>query len=133
MYKLNKDSIIRVSDGATIPINPNLTDYQTFVKNVKEQGVTIVEGEDVKEPSYIDLRTGPDGYASIAEQQDMQYRDAVNGTTEFVDHIAGVKTRFDKTTYPVGVISIAPLPQWVVDLVKLDQAVPEAQKRAQIA
>lgn len=30
-------------------------------------------------------------YGSIGEQLDMQYRDAVNGTTEWKDHIAAVK------------------------------------------
>ncbi|MBT4083798.1 MAG: hypothetical protein HOE83_08445 [Alphaproteobacteria bacterium] len=30
-------------------------------------------------------------YASIGDQQDMQYKDALNGTTTWVDHIAAVK------------------------------------------
>ena len=31
-------------------------------------------------------------YGSIGDQLDMQYRDAVNGTTEWKDHIAAVKS-----------------------------------------
>jgi hypothetical protein len=41
-------------------------------------------------------RIGPDGYASLGEQADMQYRDAIHGTTEWIDHIAAVKARFPK-------------------------------------
>ena len=51
--------------------------------------------------TYIDKRLGLDGgnihYASLEEQNDMRYRDAMNGTTEWKDHITLVKT-----TYPKG-------------------------------
>ena len=35
-------------------------------------------------------------YGSIGDQLDMQYRDAVNGTTEWKDHIAAVKAKYPK-------------------------------------
>lgn len=35
-------------------------------------------------------------YAPIPEQLDMQYRDAMNGTTEWFDHITYVKTTVPK-------------------------------------
>jgi competence protein ComGC len=38
-----------------------------------------------------------DGYVSIGEQQDMQYWDAVNGTTTWQDHIRSVKEKYPKT------------------------------------
>jgi hypothetical protein len=38
-----------------------------------------------------------DGYVSIGDQQDMQYWDAVNGTTTWKDHITAVKERYPKT------------------------------------
>lgn len=38
-----------------------------------------------------------DGYVSIGEQQDMQYWDAVNGTTKWKDHITAVKEKYPKT------------------------------------
>ena len=37
-----------------------------------------------------------DGYVSIGDQQDMQYWDAVNGTTTWQDHITAVKERYPK-------------------------------------
>ena len=36
------------------------------------------------------------GYASIADQLDMQYWDAKNGTTTWKDHVAKVKSDFPK-------------------------------------
>ncbi len=36
------------------------------------------------------------GYASLADQLDMQYWDSVNGTTTWKDHVAKVKSDFPK-------------------------------------
>ena len=46
-------------------------------------------------------RTGEAGttdtiYASIGDQLDMQYKDAVNGTTTWKDHVAAVKAKYPK-------------------------------------
>lgn len=35
-------------------------------------------------------------YASIGDQLDMQYKDAVNGTTTWKDHVAAVKAKYPK-------------------------------------
>ena len=35
-------------------------------------------------------------YASIQDQLDMQYKDAVNGTTTWKDHVAAVKAKYPK-------------------------------------
>ena len=35
-------------------------------------------------------------YASIDDQLDMQYKDAVNGTTTWKDHVAAVKAKYPK-------------------------------------
>tara|TARA_R100001440_G_scaffold1076_1_gene3568 strand:- start:613 stop:924 length:312 start_codon:yes stop_codon:yes gene_type:complete len=53
--------------------------------------------------NYQKSRTGQDGstdtiYASIAEQLDMQYWDAVNGTTTWKDHITAVKAKYPKSS-----------------------------------
>tara|TARA_R100000353_G_C6341519_1_gene150512 strand:- start:145 stop:462 length:318 start_codon:yes stop_codon:yes gene_type:complete len=50
---------------------------------------------------YKTQRTGEAGttdtiYASIGDQLDMQYKDAVNGTTTWKDHIAAVKAKYPK-------------------------------------
>ena len=45
---------------------------------------------DEQQFGYIEARQ--EAYGSIAEQLDMQYWDAVNGTTTWKDHIAQVKS-----------------------------------------
>tara|TARA_R100000995_G_C3382537_1_gene76658 strand:- start:14 stop:337 length:324 start_codon:yes stop_codon:yes gene_type:complete len=51
--------------------------------------------------NYQKSRTGSDGstdtiYFSIQEQLDMQYWDAVNGTTTWKDHVTAVKAKYPK-------------------------------------
>ena len=50
---------------------------------------------------YQKQRTGQAGttdtiYASIGDQLDMQYKDALNGTTTWKDHVAAVKAKYPK-------------------------------------
>ena len=50
---------------------------------------------------YQSQRTGAAGttdtiYASVGDQLDMQYKDAVNGTTTWKDHVAAVKAKYPK-------------------------------------
>ena len=50
---------------------------------------------------YRTQRTGEAGttdtiYASIGDQLDMQYKDAINGTTTWKDHVAAVKAKYPK-------------------------------------
>lgn len=44
--------------------------------------------------NYIALRVA--AYASIEEQLDMQYKDEINGTHTWLDHITDVKARYPK-------------------------------------
>jgi hypothetical protein len=116
MYKLNEETIQRLSDGASIPQAEGNRDYQQFLQDVKVNGLTIVEGADVIEPDYVALRTGVDGYASTGEQLGM----IADGTQ--VAHVADVKTRFPKTI--TGGTTIADVPAWVqeeADKVELQQ------------
>ena len=41
-------------------------------------------------------RVKPDGYASTGDQLDMQYKDLLNGTTTWKDHVAKVKSDHPK-------------------------------------
>ena len=50
---------------------------------------------------YQRQRTGVAGttatiYASVGDQLDMQYKDAINGTTTWKDHVAAVKAKYPK-------------------------------------
>ena len=82
--------------------NGNLTDESKIP--TKEQVLAEVERIKNKEV-YKRQRTGQmvDGvvttdtiYLPIEEQLDMQYWDAVNGTTTWKDHIAAVKAKYPK-------------------------------------
>ena len=82
--------------------NGNLTDESKIP--TKEQVLTEVE-RIKKEEVYKRQRSGKevDGvvttdtiYLPIEEQLDMQYWDAVNGTTTWKDHIAAVKAKYPK-------------------------------------
>lgn len=94
-----------VNGNMSVPDDPANRDYQAILDWINEGNTP--EGPDVIEPDYVALRTGPDGYASIGDQLDMQY----NGTWE--DHIADVKTRFPKTI--TGGITIGDVPQDILD------------------
>ena len=105
MYKLNENSIQRLSDNAFIPLAEGNRSYQQFLQDVKKEGISIVEGSDVVEPDYVALRTGVDGYASTGEQFGMQ----TDGTWDA--HVAEVKAKFPKTI--TGGTTIADVPAWV--------------------
>ena len=60
---------------------------------------------------YTDAREAE--YPSLEEQQDMQYWDAVNGTTNWKDKIAEIKAKYPKSQ--VGVVTTV-LPSWVVGI-----------------
>jgi len=113
MYKLLKDgSIKRLSDGAFIPVSEGNLDYQQFKKDVVGIGTTCVEGIDVVTTTAYDVARASE-YPSLEEQQDMQYWDAVNGTTTWKDKIAEIKAKYPKSQ--VGVVTTS-VPDWVVGL-----------------
>jgi len=114
MYKLTEGSIQKSADGSTmsIPKDPANRHYQEFVADVKEHGLSIVEGEYVIEPSYVELRSAE--YPDLTTQLDMQYWDSVNGTTTWKDAVDAVKAKYPKTI--TGGTTVAKLPQWVVEL-----------------
>ena len=112
MYKIINDKIIQ-KGNKFIPRNELNSDYQQFVADVVGIGTTCVEGETVVVTTdYVEARSAE--YPSLQEQQDMQYWDAINGTTTWKDKITEIKTKYPKTQ--VGVTTIANLPDWVVGL-----------------
>ena len=56
---------------------------------------SMINDYDESLKTYADKRR--EAYASLEDQADMQYWDAVNGTTVWQDHVADVKTRFPKS------------------------------------
>ena len=108
MYKITSDN--NVKRGNTfIPLDPANRDYQQFIQDVAEQGMSIVEGPDVVEPSYVELRAAE--YPSREDQFDMQYHDQVDGTTTWKDTIQAIKDKYPKTI--TGGTTIGEVPAWV--------------------
>lgn len=106
MYKLTDGSIQK--GNMSIPKDPANRHYQEFIADVKEQGLSIVEGEDVIEPDYVALRQAE--YPSVQEQLDMIYHNEANWRAE----ILRIKTAHPPTI--TGGKSIAAIPQWVQEL-----------------
>jgi hypothetical protein len=110
MYKIiHSDCILKLNDYLNLPVSPSNSDYQQFIQDVAEQGIEIVEGPDIHEPSYRELRQ--QAYPSLQDQQDMQYWDAINGTTIWQDTITAIKEEYPKTI--TGGVTLGPVPDWV--------------------
>ena len=65
------------------------TDYDNMLAEVEDGTSTIEEVDDTPVTTYADARIA--AYASIGDQLDMQYHDAVDSTTTWKDHVAAVK------------------------------------------
>ena len=111
MYKFQTDDIIkRLSDGAFIPVDEGNVDYQKFKNDIYEKGIEIVEGADyVGVVSYTDARRAE--YPPLEEQFDKIYH---SGVDAWKADIKAIKDKYPKTQ--VGITSIAPIPDWVIDL-----------------
>ena len=116
-YKIFKNSIQK--DSMSIPRDAGNRDYQQFLDEVLEQGLSIVEGEDVVEPSYVELRQAE--YPSMADQMDMQYHDNLNGTTVWADTIQEIKDKYPKTI--TGGVTITDIPTWLTEAIAEKQEV----------
>ena len=104
--KLVEDSFL-VNGSMSVSADAGNRHYQEILDWINEGNTP--EGADIIEPDYVALRTGEDGYASIAEQMDMQFK--ADGSWEA--HIASVKEAFPKTL--VGGVTLAPVPQALLD------------------
>ena len=104
MYKILDESIKK--GNCFIPIFEGNTDYQQFIKDVAEQGYDIVEGPDVVEPSYAELRAAE--YPPLEEQLDKIYH---SGVTNWKKDIKAIKDKHPKTI--TGGTTIGDVPNWV--------------------
>ena len=57
-----------------------------------DQAITDLANSKWNDQQFGYIQARQEGYGSIADQLDMQYWDAVNGTTTWQDHVAQVKT-----------------------------------------
>jgi len=113
MYKIlhSLDQYSIQFGNSNIPLDPANRDYQQFIKDVAEQGYDIVEGPDVVQPSYADLRRAD--YPSIEDQLDKIYH---GGIECWKEQIKEIKDRHPKGI--TGRTDIAPLPDWVTTAVE---------------
>ena len=110
MYKITSDNSIK-KENSYIPLDPKNSDYLKFIQDVAEQGYHIVEGPDVVQPSYAELRA-PE-YPPIADQLDKIYH---SGVAAWKKDIKEIKDKYPKAI--TGRTDIAPLPEWVYTAVE---------------
>ena len=109
-YKITQyNVVINLSSQLNIAITDDNPIYQQFIQDVAEQGIGIVEGPDIIEPSYTELRAAE--YPSLQEQEDMKYWDEINGTTVWRDTITAIKEKYPKTI--TGGTTVGEVPAWV--------------------
>ena len=117
MYKLISDpfgtgyAIQKLGSQISFLVDPANNDYQQFIQDVAEQGFDIVEGPDVVQPSYADLRRAD--YPSIEDQLDKIYH---GGVDAWKAQIKEIKDRHPKGI--TGRTDIAPVPDWVTTAVE---------------
>ena len=105
MYKITSNNSIK-RENSFIPLDSANSDYQQFIQDVAEQGYHIVEGPDVVQPSYAELRQ-PE-YPPIEDQLDKIYH---SGVAAWKKDIKAIKDKYPKGI--TGRTDIAPLPEWV--------------------
>ena len=112
-YKLIKSigfddvtSVFCIEKRISMPVHPANSDYQQFIQDVAEQGIDIVEGPDVVEPSYSELRATE--YPPITDQLDKIYH---SGVTVWKKDIKAIKDKHPKTI--TGGTTIGDIPDWV--------------------
>ena len=99
--------IMDTESGLSIPRDLNNRHYEQFLKDVKEQGLDIVEGPEVSTgPHYADLRR--ENYPSIGDQLDKIYH---QGLDAWRGDIKMVKDEYPKTM--VGFTTTGIVPGWV--------------------
>ncbi len=108
MYKiLTNNSIKRISDSLSIPLDSGNRHYQEFVNDIYTNGIEIVEGADyVGVTTYTEARAAE--YPPIEDQLDKIYH---SGIDAWKADIKVIKDKYPKTQ--VGITSIAPIPDWV--------------------
>jgi len=110
MYKICTDgeftSIYRKSDKSWIPKASGNADYEQFLKDVKEQSISIVEGPDVVTPDYKAQRVAE--YPSIEDQLDKIYHTSL---TAWKSDIKAIKDKYPKTN--TGSTAVGSVPSWV--------------------
>lgn len=87
---------VEYNDGTPNATIDSISAYQSLIDaHTAAAPVELSEAEWLAAQTYDVARMSQ--YGDIGEQLDMQYKDAVNGTTTWKDHIAKVKSDFPKS------------------------------------
>lgn len=103
---LDHEAIYSAYTGTVVSIDDSAGAFDKDGKSVTLDAVKVAEARTALNTAaaavlYKTQRTGEAGttdtiYASVGDQLDMQYKDAVNGTTTWKDHVAAVKAKYPK-------------------------------------
>ena len=98
IYKAYAGTVVSIDDGAGA-YDANGASVSLDQSKIDSARATL--DAEAAATLYKRQRTGEAGttdtiYASIGDQLDMQYKDAVNGTTTWKDHVAAVKAKYPK-------------------------------------
>ena len=103
---LDHEAIYSAYTGTVVSIDDSAGAFDKDGKSVTLDAVKVAAARKAIDDAaaavlYKTQRTGEAGttdtiYASIGDQLDMQYKDAVNGTTTWKDHVAAVKAKYPK-------------------------------------
>tara|TARA_R100000234_G_scaffold93443_1_gene61657 strand:+ start:823 stop:1143 length:321 start_codon:yes stop_codon:yes gene_type:complete len=103
---LDHDAIYKAYEGTVVSIDDSAGAFDASGNSVsldqsKIDAARATLNAEAAAILYQKQRTGEAGttdtiYASIGDQLDMQYKDAVNGTTTWKDHVAAVKAKYPK-------------------------------------
>ena len=103
---LDHEAIYSAYSGTVVSIDDSAGAFDKDGKSVTIDAVKVAEARTSLNTAaaavlYKTQRTGEAGttdtiYASVGDQLDLQYKDAVNGTTTWKDHVAAVKAKYPK-------------------------------------
>ena len=98
IYKAYAGTVVSIDDGrgAFDASGNSVTLDQTLIDAARatldaEAAATLYQRQRTGEAGTTDTI-----YASWGDQMDMQYKDALNGTTTWKDHVAAVKAKYPK-------------------------------------
>lgn len=93
-YKLTQYNVItRLSDGASIPLAEDNSDYKTYLDWVAEGNVPL-PADPVSEPTYAELRAA--AYPPITELIDGLVKDDAKQVQAYKDACLAIKKKFPK-------------------------------------
>ena len=99
-------SILNKDTGVICPQCKENREYDQFLRDVKEQGLSIVEGSDITTESYATLRRKE--YPSLEDQLDKIYHSTL---TAWKEDIKAIKDKYPKTI--TGGSTVGDVPSWV--------------------